>query len=164
MVLVNSMKRWLTKMIIVVACIVSLILVLIPLLSPWYVTNIDNSLSGLIYKIDRGALPIHNDVIGLTVPPNPYYPDGAPFLKIIVGMPGDTVTRKDRMFYINGQYVAEAKERTTRGHPLTLGPTGEIPPGHYFVWTPHKDSYDSRYSEIGWITTQHILGTARRVL
>ena len=164
MAIVNTMKQWLTKMVIAVACIVSLILVLISLLSPWYVINIDDSLPGLIYKIDRGTLPIRNDVVGITVPPNPYYPDGAPFLKIITGMPGDTVTRKDRMFYINGQYVAEAKALTNKGYPLTPGPTGVIPPGHYFVWTPHKDSYDSRYNEIGWITTQHILGTARRVL
>ena len=164
MVLVNAMKQWMTKMMIVAACLVSLVLVLIPLLSPWYITNIDDSLPGLIYKIDRGTLPIRNDVVGLTVPPNPYYPEGAPFLKIIAGMPGDTVTRNNQMFYINGEFVAEAKEHTKHGLPLKLAPTGVIPPGRYFVWTPHKDSYDSRYNEIGWITTQHILGTARRVL
>ena len=164
MAFVNTMKMWLANSIIATACILSLTMVLIPLLSPWYVTNIDDSLPGLIYEIDRSNLPYRHDVVGIKVPANPYYPDGAPFLKIIAGMPGDTVTRKDRMFYVNGQFVAEAKEFTKAGNPLTPGPSGVIPPGHYFVWTPHKDSYDSRYNEIGWITTQHILGTARRLL
>ena len=157
-------KKWLANLIIAAACTVSLAMVVIALLSPWYATNIDHSLPGFFYEIKRGELPKRYDIVGVKVPPNPYYPDGAPFLKIIAGMPGDTVTRKERMFYVNGEFIAEAKEQTQHGNPLTPGPTGVIPAGRYFVWTPHRDSYDSRYSEIGWVTQQHIVGVARRVL
>jgi conjugal transfer pilin signal peptidase TrbI len=41
---------------------------------------------------------------------------------------------------------------------LTLGPTGVIPPGHYFVWTPHRDSLDSRYALTGWIKDAQLQG------
>lgn len=157
-------KRWFSFTLIVLAGALSLSMVLVSILSPWIITNIDESLPGLFYQINRGALPARNDVVGISVPANPYYPKGAPFLKIVKGVPGDVVSCDGRRFFINGVYVAEAKEHTRRGNPLTPGPTGVIPPDHYFVWTPHKDSYDSRYGEIGWITTEHILGKARRLL
>lgn len=157
-------KRWFSVTFIVLAGALSLSMVLVSILSPWIITNIDESLPGLFYQIDRSVLPARNDVVGISVPANPYYPKGAPFLKIVKGVPGDVVSCVGRRFFINGVFVAEAKELTRRGNPLTPGPTGIIPPGHYFVWTPHKDSYDSRYGEIGWITTEHILGRARRVL
>ncbi len=157
-------KKLLTVSIITGAISISITMLLIALCSPWYITNIDQSLPGLFYQIERGELPKRNDVAGIRVPKNPYYPEGAPFLKIIRGVPGDVVTCDDRKFFINGVFAGEAKEQTQRGNPLTLGPIGIIPADHYFVWTPHKDSYDSRYSEVGWVTKQNILGTARRVL
>lgn len=157
-------KRWLSVTLIVLAGGLSLSMVAVSILSPWIITNIDESLPGLFYRINRGVLPVRNEVAALNVPTNPYYPEGAPFLKIVKGVPGDVVSCEGRRFFINGVFVAEAKEQTRHGNPLTPGPTGIIPPGHYFVWTPHQDSYDSRYGEIGWITTEHILGKARRLL
>jgi conjugal transfer pilin signal peptidase TrbI len=35
-----------------------------------------------------------------------------------------------------------------------------IPQGKYFVWTPHIDSYDSRYDEIGLVDERTIIGVA----
>ena len=160
----DRIKKLFSGLIITIATTVSITMLAIALCSPWYITNIDQSLPGLFYQIERGELPKRNDVAGISVPQNPYYPEGAPFLKIIRGVPGDVVTCDGRRFFINGVYAGEAKEQTQRGNPLTLGPTGVIPPDSYFVWTHHKDSYDSRYGEVGWVTTQHILGTARRVL
>ena len=160
----RRVKKCVSVMLLALAGTLSLAMVSVAILSPWFVTNIDESLPGLFYRIDRGALPTRNEVAGVSVPANPYYPAGAPFLKIVKGLPGDVVTCDGRRFFINGVFVAEAKEHTRHGDPLTPGPTGIIPPGHYFIWTPHKDSYDSRYGEIGWITTDHILGRARRLL
>jgi len=157
-------KKLFSVLTITAATGLSVTMVVIALCSPWYITNIDESLPGVFYQIERGELPGRNDVAGLRVPPNPYYPEGAPFLKIVRGLAGDVVTSNGREFFVNGVFIGEAKEQTKRGNPLTLGPTGVIPPDHYFVWTPHKDSYDSRYGEVGWVTTQHILGRARRVL
>jgi len=160
----GRIKKLLSGLVITATMAVSVTMLVIVLCSPWYITNIDQSLPGIFYQIERGELPKRNDVAGIRVPKNPYYPEGAPFLKIIRGVPGDVVTCDGRRFFINGVFAGEAKEQTQRGNPLTLGPTGIIPADHYFVWTPHKDSYDSRYGEVGWVAKQNILGTARRVL
>lgn len=88
------------------------------------------------------------------------YPKELPFTKIIKGVPGDVVTVQGREFLINGVPVATAKEFSKKGQPLQLGPTGVIPPGHYFVWTPHKDSLDSRYALTGWIKDAQVMGKA----
>lgn len=87
-----------------------------------------------------------------------------PFAKYALGLPGDDVTRVGRHFFVNGHEAALAKPFTRRGEPLSLGPTGTLPLGCYFVGTPHPDGFDSRYGEIGWICTRHILGTARPIL
>ena len=157
-------KRFLSRALMAVAGTVALSMLLVATLSPWFVTNIDESLPGLFYQIERGETPGRDEVAGIKVPANPYYPEGAPFLKVIKGLPGDVVSCDSRRIFINGEFVAEAKEQTKRGNPLTPGPTGTIPPGHYFIWTPHQDSYDSRYAEVGWISAEHILGKARRLL
>ncbi|MFQ5469738.1 MAG: S26 family signal peptidase [Gammaproteobacteria bacterium] len=135
-------------------------------LSPWYLfgLNIDNSLPGYVYLVIRDELPARLDVAAFRTPPNPYYPEDVPFIKVVLGIPGDNVTRNGREYSINGVAIGWAKEQTRRGQPLTPGPTGSLPPGHYFFWTPHIDSYDSRYDEIGWITTDRILGRAVRLL
>ena len=160
----KNFKMLLSHALMAVAGAVALSMLAVAILSPWFVTNIDESLPGLFYQIERGEFPKRDEVAGIKVPANPYYPEGAPFLKIVKGIPGDVVSCDGRRFFINGKFVAEAKEKTQRGNPLTPGPTGTIPPGHYFIWTPHQDSYDSRYGEVGWVSAEHILGKARRLL
>lgn len=78
--------------------------------------------------------------------------------KQILGIPGDTVTFKGRDFYINQQYVATAKTHSLKGAPLSLGPTGKLKEGQYYVSTPHPDSFDSRYQKMGWINAHELLG------
>jgi conjugal transfer pilin signal peptidase TrbI len=41
---------------------------------------------------------------------------------------------------------------------------GVIPPGHYFMTTPHKDSLDSRYKMIGLIDTKRLVGRVTPVM
>lgn len=49
--------------------------------------------------------------------------------------------------------MGRAKEYTLKLHrPLHVNEfTGVIPKGYYYVHTDHKDSFDSRYNEIGLI-------------
>ena len=135
-------------------------------LSHWYVFgfNIDSSLPGSVYLVIRGELPQRLDIAAFRAPPNPYYPEDAPFIKVARGVPGDCVSRHGREYLVNGVAIGSAKQKTRHGQPLTPGPTGTLPPGHFFFWTPHIDSYDSRYAEIGWITTDRILGRAVKLL
>lgn len=121
------------------------------------------SLPQTLFWVHVGELPQRGDMAALYVPHNRFYPDDMGFVKILRGLPGDVVTEKHRVFSINGVVVGRAKPASHEGFPLDPGPTGVIPPHAYFFWTPHKDSYDSRYADIGWIAETHIVGVAHPI-
>jgi conjugal transfer pilin signal peptidase TrbI len=75
-------------------------------------------------------------------------------------MTGDTVTRVDRDFFVNGTPVGHAKTVSRQGVALEPGPTGIVPAGRYYVRAPHPDSLDSRYRLTGWISESQIIGRA----
>ena len=87
-----------------------------------------------------------------------------PFGKLVYGVAGDLVTREGRMVLVNGSPVAVLKAVSTRGEVLAAGPVGRVPPGCYFLATPHKDGFDSRYADIGWVCAPQIVGTGVPVL
>lgn len=133
------------------------------LLTPYYydfTVNMTQSLPGTLYVIHkgegvgRGALVAYRWTGGAT------YPAGTTFIKRVVGMPGDEVKAVGRAFWVNGQYVGLAKERSRAGVPLTPAPGGLIPPGAYFVATPSPDSLDSRYALSGNIQNAQLIGRA----
>ena len=116
---------------------------LIPL-SIWFVLhyqfawNTTNSLPQKLFIIKIGRLPAKN----------------------VIGASNDIVTKQGQAFYINGEKIAVAKTHSLKGRSLQTGTVGMIPKGKYFVWTPHIDSYDSRYDEIGLIDERTIIGVA----
>jgi conjugal transfer pilin signal peptidase TrbI len=119
--------------------------------------------------LDRDSVPVRGDIILFDPPASPllekhFGKEPKPFGKRVSGVPGDIVTEKGRVFFVNGKLVAKAKINSRRGEALALGPTGTVPKGCYFVTTEHKDSFDSRYAAIGWICRQRILGVGRPIL
>ncbi len=88
------------------------------------------------------------------------YPEGATFVKIAAGIPGDRVTRIGRAFYVNEKFVGIAKTHTLTGRPLEASQPGVLPPGNYYVATTHPDSLDSRYRMTGWIPQARMIGRA----
>jgi len=127
--------------------------------------NATDSLPGLVYVVRAGALPAtRGEAVAFRPPENRFYPERMVFVKKVLGLPGDVVSRAGQDFFINGEYVATAKRRARSGEALSPGPAGVIPAGAYFVWTPHPDSYDSRYEDIGWIPAERLVGRARRLL
>ncbi len=119
--------------------------------------------------LDRKAVPGRGDVILFDPPPSSlltrhFGPNPMAFGKLVLGVSGDIVTAQDRTFFVNGKAVAIAKSVTRLGEPLSLGPTGTIPKGCYFVATGHKDGFDSRYAAIGWICRDRVLGIGRPIL
>lgn len=127
--------------------------------------NVTDSLPGLVYVVRADELPSsHGEAVAFQPPPNRFYPERLVFVKKVLGLPGDVVSRSGRDSFINGKYVATAKSQARSGEPLIPGPVGVIPAGAYFVWTPHPDSYDSRYEDIGWIPAERLVGRARRLL
>jgi conjugal transfer pilin signal peptidase TrbI len=131
--------------------------------------NVSPSLPNWAIWTTKGAVPQHGDIILFVPPRSPllqahFGKEPKPFGKVVSGVPGDVVTRKDRAFFVNGRQVATAKPVSRRGETLALGPTGTVPKGCYFVTTPHKDSFDSRYAAIGWVCGSRILGVGRPIL
>ena len=131
--------------------------------------NATTSLPNWAFMIDRQRVPVRGDFIFFEPPPGPLLARhfGArpqPFGKIVYGVAGDRVERHGRLFSVNARPVALAKPATRFGEPLSLGPTGTIPRGCYFVGTPHRDSFDSRYAAIGWVCRPRIIGVGRAIL
>jgi conjugal transfer pilin signal peptidase TrbI len=119
--------------------------------------------------LERGATPKRGDILLFDPPASPllqrhFGVQPHPFGKRVMGISGDIVTRHGRMFFVNGKAVAMAKTTSRLGEPLAAGPTGILPPGCFFVATPHKDGFDSRYAAIGWICRDQVLGVGRPIL
>jgi conjugal transfer pilin signal peptidase TrbI len=88
----------------------------------------------------------------------------APFGKLVYGVAGDLVTREGSNVLVNGAHVAQVKPLSKRGEVLRPGPLGRVPEGCFFVGSPHKDGFDSRYADIGWVCKSQIFGTGVPVL
>ena len=133
--------------------------------SPWVKLGINTSSSvdGWLFLMVKNTPPERGELIGFWPPENDFFQE-IWFVKYIAGMPGDIVERHEREFFINGQYIGDAKTESMTGIPLEVSGVGVIPPGHYFVWTPHKDSFDSRYAQIGWIPKDNIIGRTYRLI
>jgi conjugal transfer pilin signal peptidase TrbI len=108
--------------------------------------------------------PKRGELVAFVPPANPFYPPNMPFGKIVGGVPGDLVERKGQAFYVNGRFVGLAKTHSQDGRAVSAGPTGRIPQGYYFLYSPHKDSLDSRYAMIGWIPQRRLLGVAKGIM
>lgn len=145
-----------------------------PVLDRWgrrhlFLINTTNSLPNWAFLVNRDARPARGDLVFFAAPDSAllhrhFGAHPAPFGKIVYGVAGDRITRQDRMFLVNGVPVARAKRRSLRGERLEPGPSGVLPRGCLFVATPHTNSFDSRYAEIGWICRERILGVGTPIL
>lgn len=134
-----------------------------------FLVNQSTSLPNWAFLVERHRVPRRGDYVFFDPPASAllerhFGRDHRPFGKIVYGVGGDQVTRRGRLFLVNGRPVAIAKPRTLRGEPLDIGPTGTVPRGCYFVATPNKDSFDSRYALIGWICGRQLIGTGKAIL
>lgn len=134
------------------------------LLSPFYKIgfNTTESLDGWVYLVEKTKLPQRGDVVAV------YRPAGVDstrldFLKILAGLPGDQIEIRERKFFINGQFVGEAKEHSMTGESLEMSQSGMLAHDEYFIWTNHKDSLDSRYKKVGRVSSNTFIGRAVRI-
>ena len=134
-------------------------------------------------KVIELGQPKRGDVVVFRYPLDP----STPFIKRIVGLPGDTVRYVDKALFINDQRVESVSEGTYVGvrsaasnmvammfkehlgevdHDIILtpeagSPNGEfkVPAGHYFVMGDNRDnSRDSRYW--GYVPDRNLVGRA----
>jgi signal peptidase I len=81
------------------------------------------------------------------------------WIKRVVGLPGETVEGRDGVVLIDGQVLVEpylpADVRTEDFGPI------EVPEGRVFVMGDNRgDSHDSRFSDVGTIEIDKIVGRA----
>ena len=134
-------------------------------------------------KVIELGQPKRGDVVVFRYPLDP----STPFIKRIVGLPGDTVRYIDKVLFINDQRVESVSEGAYVGvrsaasnavammfkehlgeidHDVILtpeagSPNGEfkVPAGHYFVMGDNRDnSRDSRYW--GYVPDGNLVGRA----
>lgn len=134
-----------------------------------FLINVSPSLPNWAFVLETRTPPGRGSLVFFRPPVSPvlvnnFGPKPQLFGKYVYGVPGDVVTRAGRTFFVNGRQVAIAKTHSRKGEPLSLGPTGVVPPDCYFVGTPHKDGFDSRYGLIGFVCRKAIVGTGTAVL
>jgi signal peptidase I len=104
----------------------------------------------LAYRFNHA--PQRGDVIVFKYPPDP---DAIPYIKRIIGLPGDQVHIADGKVYINGQLTLEPwlKVTTDRGGDWS------VPEGQLFVMGDNRNnSSDSR--SWGFVPLKNIIGRA----
>jgi len=129
--------------------------------------NLDHSLPGHVFLIHKGEMPARGQIMAFRFQGyKPYFRAGTTFVKILAGIPGDVVRATDHgciQYRVNHTVIGCARAFAHDGHPLNLGPVGEIPKGRYAVRGTSFDSFDSRYAGVGWIKRGQIIGRAYRL-
>jgi conjugal transfer pilin signal peptidase TrbI len=151
------------RRLLVAACIATASVVTLAAWLPTRFTfglNASQSLPQRLFLIDKGATPARGDLVAFSWQGGGPDPAGATFIKFVAGVHGDHVSDLDGLFHINCTPIARAKTHGLQGQRLEPGPTGVIPPDHYFVHAPHSDSLDSRYALTGWVSRSHVIGKA----
>ena len=101
--------------------------------------------------------PARGDVIVFT---NPFNPEDSPYVKRIIGIPGDIVTIKDNRVYLNG--ASEPLEESYLPEEMDwMDSEYTVPEGHYFVMGDNRNnSTDSRKLPKTFIPREDIIGRA----
>lgn len=164
------MKLIATKKSVQIFFIISSLLTIVAAFNYKVVVNHSESLPINGVVIELGKIPsVRDQIFVFRLRKNQFYQNKeVNFIKKVGGLPGDNVVVKDREILVDDKVIGTA-QLITKGlsnkfdgkkyelHPLEAG---KIPPHKFFAYTPHLDSFDSRYQEIGLIDEKDIIGTA----
>lgn len=90
---------------------------------------------------------------------------GEAFSKYVAGLPGDKVEVVGRdVFIVTADGVRRAvgtcKTTTRHGYPLECTKSQVIPPGFLYMWGPHADALDSRYTLMSLVPGKSVVAKA----
>ena len=152
------------------ASCVSIIIILLGIIaSSWLFSfqiahNVTESLPQKFFFILEGRMPEKYQYVAFSKE-NKFYNKG--FIKQVVGKGGDQIEIDDsNNIWISSAFITDRfnagfiKQFSLLGERLNPLNFQKIPEGYYYVFAPHKDSLDSRYSEIGLIKSTNIIGRA----
>jgi signal peptidase I len=106
----------------------------------------------------------YGDIVVFTPPEAAAQGRGVPFIKRVIGLPGDHISLQDGKVLVNGVAISEPYIYTDDGVPQSTDPTGGIsdwvvPDGDLFVMGDHRhDSSDSR--SFGPVPIANVIGRA----
>ncbi len=87
--------------------------------------------------------------------------DPTPYIKRVIGEPGDFVELREGDVYVNGALVDEPYIRGVETHPLGDVESWEVPAGRLFVMGDNRNnSTDSRSESIGLVCANDVVGRA----
>ena len=120
----------------------------------------------VIDKLSPRWSPYSRGDIVVLHPPSAYAdPGGTPFIKRVIGLPGDHVELKDGKVYLNGSQLDEPYVFTEGGVRQSTNPTPGgasewfVPPGELLVMGDHRQaSADSR--SFGPVEISEVIGRA----
>ena len=92
-------------------------------------------------------------------------PDNEPFIKRVIGLPGDKVMIKDEQVYVNDKLLIETYlddsvvTSAKSGGPFKDGIPAVVPEDHYVVFGDNRSiSLDSRTRTVGFVHRKYIKG------
>jgi conjugal transfer pilin signal peptidase TrbI len=89
---------------------------------------------------------------------------GDGFIKVLLGVEGDRIDVLDGEVFLHSKRgrhsLGRCKAATRHGHPLRCVQPQVIPAGQVYMWSPHADALDSRYSLMGLVPAHTITGKA----
>lgn len=139
------------------------------------VPNATRSLPQSWFLVHLNEEVSRGDFVSFLAPDNGVYPPAFWWVKRVVGVPGDRLTREGLNYFVNGELVATARLIGLSGRtlaPLQLPPVNPADPSRfayylkgdeYFVVGTHPFSFDSRYAPIGLIRREQMKGRAHAI-
>jgi len=111
-----------------------------------------------LFVIFKEQPPQRGDLVAFRFPGSRYYKEGVLFVKEVEGLPGDRLEiGSDRIVRLNGAFLDTVRATDSKGEavkPFLFDSV--IPNGAYFLYSPARNSYDSRY--YGLIGKERIVG------